>query len=95
MNDVFRSVSQIIANEPSLKKVRELLRNDEIMHKFFEIFPDLKNHVHPDKVTKGTLYIKVDNSVLRSELKFHDNEMLSKINEFFHEERIKKIRFFS
>jgi hypothetical protein len=95
MNDSFHSLSQIIAEDSKFKRVRELIWNDEIMSKFFLIFPDLKNHVQPDKVAKSTLYVKVENSVMRSELKFHDAEMIAKINAFFNEERIKKVRFFS
>jgi hypothetical protein len=95
MNDAFHSVSEIIAEDAKFKKVRELIWNDEILSKFFIIFPELKNYAQPEKIVKNTLYIKVENSVLRSELKFHDEEMLAKINGFFHQERIKKVRFFS
>jgi hypothetical protein len=95
MNESFHSLSQIITEDSKFKRVRELIWNDEIMSKFFLIFPDLMNHVMPDKVAKSTLYLKVENSVLRSELKFHDVEMIAKINAFFNEERIHKIRFFS
>jgi len=95
MSDAFHSLSEIITGDKKFKKVRELIWNDEIMSNFFLIFPDLWNHAQPDKVAKGTLYIKVENSVLRNELKFHDVEMIAKINSFFHEERIQKVRFFS
>ena len=95
MNESFHSISEIIITDSKFKRVRELIWNDEIMSQFFIIFPDLKNHVKPDKVAKSTLYLQVENSVLRSELKFHDVEMIAKINAFFNEERIHKIRFFS
>ena len=95
MNDDFRSVAEIIASEPGLKKVRELIRDDEVLDKFFQIFPHLQKYVLPEKISKKILYLKIENAVLRGELKFHDEEIIAKINSFFNEERIKRVRFFS
>ena len=45
------------------------------------------------KVDKKTLFLKVENSVWRSELKFSESIIVEKINKFFNEERIKFIKF--
>lgn len=87
------TIGEIIAREPSLKKVHELLLNAEVIEKFYDIFPGLRGQATPAKLEKKVLYITVDNSVLKGELKFHDAEIVEKINSFFQEERIKKIRF--
>ncbi len=89
------SLSDIIAKEPMLKKVHELLLNGEVIEKFYEIFPGLVGIATPAKFEKKVLYITVDYSVLKGELKFHDAEIVEKINGFFNEERVKKIRFSS
>jgi len=89
------SIGEIISREPSLKKVQELLLNGEVIEKFYEIFPGLRGIATPAKMEKKVLYITVDYSVLKGELKFHDAEIVEKINSFFNEERIKKIRFSS
>ena len=87
------SVGEIIATAPLLKKVHELLLNGEVIENFFAIFPGLQGIATPAKFEKKILYINVDYSVLKGELKFHDTEIVKKINEFFKEERVKKVRF--
>ncbi len=87
------SVGEIIAASPLLKKVHELILNGEVIENFFVIFPGLLGKATPAKFEKKILYINVDYSVLKGELKFHDTEIVKKINEYFKEERVKKVRF--
>ena len=63
------------------------------MDSFLEIFPDLVKVAKALKVDKKTLFLKVENSVWRSELKFSESVIIEKINTFFKEERIKYIKF--
>jgi hypothetical protein len=39
------------------------------------------------------LKLKVENPAWRSELRFKEKEIVEKINNYFHEERVKQIRF--
>ena len=93
MPEGFKSLEDILNTEPGLEKVRKLIKQSDVVLEFYEIFPDLKKLVIAVKVDKKILFLKVENSVLRSELKFKEVLMVGKINEYFNEERIKGIRF--
>jgi hypothetical protein len=93
MPEGFKSLEDILNTEPGLEKVRKLIKQSDVVLEFYEIFPDLKKLVKAVKVDKKILFLKVENSVLRSELKFKEVLMVGKINEYFNEERIKGIRF--
>jgi hypothetical protein len=49
--------------------------------------------VKPIKVDKKVLFINVENSIMRSELRFKEALIINKVNKYFNEERIKGIRF--
>jgi hypothetical protein len=55
----------------------------------------MKKVVKPVKVNRKVLMLMVENSVLRSELKFNEALIIEKINKFFNEERVKSVRFAS
>ncbi|MDR3609655.1 MAG: DUF721 domain-containing protein [Ignavibacteriaceae bacterium] len=93
MDKGFIKLSDIINNEPAFGGLRKRIKETEVIDGFFEIFPDLSKVVKPSRVDKKTLFLKVENSVWRSELKFSETRIIQKINEFFKEERIKHIKF--
>jgi hypothetical protein len=93
MNKGFLKLSDIINNEPGLKGFKNTIKDIEVFDSFNELFPDLKKIAKVSKFERKTLFLKVENSVWRSELKFRESVIIEKINSFFGEERIKHIKF--
>jgi len=85
-NDVFQENNE-------LKNFREYLKQGEILNSFEDSFPDLKNIAKPVKIEKLVLFLKVENSVWRSELKFRQKIIIDKMNEHFGEQVVKSLRF--
>lgn len=93
MPDRFRSLKDVFNQDPGLKKIRETVKSNDIVNDFKYIFPDLVKIVSSVKSNKNTLVIKVENPAWRQELKNKEESIISKINSFYNEERIKQIRF--
>jgi len=93
MDKGFVRLADIINNIPEFEGLRKRIKENEVLDSFLEIFPDLVKVAKALKVDKKTLFLKVENSVWRSELKFSESVIIEKINAFFKEERIKYIRF--
>ena len=93
MPDKFISLKEALYTNPGLANVRIAVKQSEVVEKFFLVFPELKKVVKPVNVKKKILMLKVESSVLRSEIKFNEVLMTEKINNFFKEERVKSIRF--
>ncbi len=93
MDNGFLKLSDIIDSQPEFEGLRKRIKETEVVENFFEIFPDLGKVAKAVKVDKKTLFLKVENSVWRSELKFSESIIVEKINTFFKEERIKFIKF--
>lgn len=93
MPDKFLSLKDIINTEPSLHGIREIIKRGDVVGKFYDIFPDLKNVVEPVKVEKSFIYLHVENSTWRSELKFREKALIEKINKYFNENIITKVKF--
>jgi hypothetical protein len=93
MPDNFKSIREIIADNPGLAGVRKTVKQSDVILEFFKIFPEMKKVVKPVKVYNKILFISVENSILRSELKFRESQLVSKVNKYFNEDRIKGIRF--
>jgi hypothetical protein len=93
MHDGFMSLSEIFDHEPALSGLRKIIKESDVVAKFPEIFPDLKKVAEAVKVEKRTIFLKVENSTWRSELKFREKIIVDKINGFFKEDRIKYVRF--
>ena len=89
----FVSIKEAFDNEPNLANVRKIVKQSEVVEKFYDIFPSLENIVLPKRVERETWLLNVENPTLRNELKFNEGLLMEKINKFFHEERIKSIRF--
>jgi hypothetical protein len=93
MDKGFLKLSDIVNSEPGLKGFRNTMKDIEVLDSFNELFPELIKVVRVSKVEKKTIFLKVENSVWRSELKFRESIIIEKINFFFGEERIKHVKF--
>jgi hypothetical protein len=93
MDKGFVKLSDIINTKSEFEGLRKKIKETEVVDGFLEIFPDLAKVAKALKVDKKILFLKVENSVWRSELKFSENIIVEKINTYFKEERIKLIKF--
>jgi hypothetical protein len=93
MDKGFVKLSDIINTKSEFEGLSKRIKEIEVLDGFIEIFPDLGKVAKVMKVDKKTLFLKVENSVWRSELKFSESVIIEKINKFFKEERIKFIKF--
>lgn len=93
MPKMFKNIADILNEDPGLAPIRKIIKQSDVVIMFYHIFPELKKVVKPLKVEKKILFITVENSILRSELKFQESLIVSKVNKYFKEERIKGIRF--
>lgn len=93
INSGFIKISDIINTRSEFDGLKKKLKETEVVDGFLEIFPDLGKVAKALKVEKKTLFLKVENSVWRNELKFSESVIIEKINMFFKEERIKFIKF--
>jgi len=95
MPDSFKSLGDVFRREPAFKNLREVVKSSDVVNDFYKIFPDLEKIASAQKVVKMVLKLRVENSNWRSEMKFREKEIIEKINKFYSEERVKKIRFSS
>jgi hypothetical protein len=91
----FVSIKEVFERDPKLSAVRKIIKQADVVEKFYEIFPDFEKIVFPKRVEKNILLLKVENPALRNELKFNEELLVKKINNFFHEDRVVSIRFVS
>jgi hypothetical protein len=95
VHNKFVSIKEAITTNPGLSNVRNIVMQSEVIENFFSVFPEMEKVVIPVRVNRKVLMLKVESSVLRSELKFNEALMVEKINKFFNEERVRSIRFAS
>ncbi len=93
MPNSFKSLKEIIETTPELKNIKFLMDDGDVVKDFREIFPELKSIVKATKCSKKVLTLKSDNPTLRNELKFREREIIEKINSFYKQERILRIKF--
>lgn len=89
----YKSIADVINSDDALKNIREFVKKVDVVEKFDAIFPDLKKIAKAVKVEKNVLFLSVENSVWRSELKFKQKIMIDKINAHFNETIIKSVKF--
>jgi hypothetical protein len=89
----FESLKDVFENHPGLSGVRKKVHEAEVVNDFLRIFPDMNKMIVPVKVEKKILYLRVENSVLKSEIKFNESVMVEKINRYFNDIRIEAVRF--
>ncbi len=88
-----KSISEVIDKENEFSSLREIVKNYDITEEFVRIFPELKLIAQAVKADKKILFLKVENSVWKSELNFMKNVMIEKINKYYKNEVIKSIKF--
>ncbi len=92
-NNKFVSLSEILNKDKSFAKLRKAVLQNDVINKFYIIFPHLKKTVKPLNVYKKTLYLEVENSVLKNELYLQRNLIVKKINNHFNHKIINDIKF--
>ena len=89
----FKTVEDILNTENEFANLRESLKNYRVVDEFEKIFPDLKIIAKAVRVEKNVLYLRVENSVWKSELNFNKNLIIDKINKYYNQSIIKTIKF--
>jgi hypothetical protein len=89
----FKTIEEVLNSEEEFSNLRESLKNYDIVNDFEKIFPELKLIAEPVKVEKQILFLRVENSVWKSELNLRKNLIAEKINRHFNKQVIKSIRF--
>ena len=89
----FRTIIDVIDKEKEFEKLRVSLQNYNVVEEFEKIFPELKLIAKAVKLEKQVLYLRVDNSVWKSELNFQKTILIEKINKHFNEVVIKSLKF--
>ncbi len=89
----FRSIEEIFKTETGLSNVRTFVKQADVILMFPKIFPELKQLVNAVKLEKQVLFLRVENSVWRSELKFRQKLIIERINNHCGENVVKSIKF--
>lgn len=89
----FRTIDDVLNKEAEFTNLRESLKNYNIVDEFEKIFPELKPIAQAIKVEKQILFLRVENSVWKSELNLRKNLIAEKINKHFNGLVIKTIKF--
>lgn len=89
----FRSLTEIIETEKDFENLNKSLKDYNVVNEFENIFPDLKPIAKAIKLEKQILFLKVENSVWKSELNFQKTALINKVNNYFKESVIKSIKF--
>ena len=93
MLDGFKSIKDIFNSEPGLKNIRSVINENDVVNDFIEILPDFVKVAKAIKIQNKILTLKVENAAWRNELKFKEKEIIEKINSYYGEERVNKIKF--
>ena len=93
MHNGFMSLSEIFNTDPALARVRNIVKESDVTIEFNKVFPDLEKVAIAVKVEKMVLILRVENSAWRNELKFKENIIVDKINNYFKETRINRVKF--
>ncbi|MDA3860640.1 MAG: DciA family protein, partial [Melioribacteraceae bacterium] len=94
-NKTFRSISDVLFKERDFKKLVTKAKEEEVVIRFSEIFPELSSIAQAVKFNHNILFLKVENSVWRSELNLKQTAIISKIKKSIKEISIDKIKFIS
>jgi len=92
-NKKFVSLTDVLTKDKAFSNLRKTVLQSDVISEFHNIFPHFNKTVKPVNVYKGTLYLEVENSVLKNELFLQRNLISKKINEHFHKNIIKNIKF--
>ena len=95
MPDNFRSISDVLLKEKEFSKIIAKAKEEEIVQKFSEIFPELNEIAKAVKFNRKVLFLRVENSVWKSELNLKQKAIISKIEKQFSNIHIDRIKFIS
>lgn len=95
MPNSFRSLSDVIYNEKAFNKIVNKAREQDVVRMFNKIFPELDNVAKAIKIDRKTLFLRVENSVWRSELNLRQDAIIKKIKNKLKKTDIEKIKFIS
>lgn len=93
MSSKIKTVGEIFKLDKAFEKVRQTALENDIVQNFSQIFPDLKMVVEAQKIVRGSLYLKVENSVWKSELNLRKHLIIERVNGSFGKDIIKRIKF--
>jgi hypothetical protein len=93
MHKGFMSLNEIFNTDPALARVRKIVKESDVSIEFNKIFPDLEKVAEAVRVEKTVLILRVENAAWRNELKFKENLIVNKINSYFKETRINRVKF--
>lgn len=93
MTNEFKSIADIINSTPELVHIKKIIEEKNIEQDFYKIFPELKLMVKSVRYSKNILKLSIENSALRTELKFRETEIIKKINDYYQNEKVKRIQF--
>lgn len=93
MPDGFKSIKDVFNSDPALKNIRNIIVENDVVNDFDKIFPEFVKVAKAKSVQYSTLTLKVENAAWRNELKFKEKEIIEKINSYYGQERINKIKF--
>ena len=93
MPEGFKSIKDVFNNDPALKNIRNVIVENDVVNDFEKIFPEFIKVAKAKSVQFATLTLKVENAAWRNELKFKEKEIIEKINSFYSQERINRIKF--
>jgi hypothetical protein len=93
MHNGEKLIGEVLGKAKEFEKLRNAVMENDAAEKFAEIFPELTPIAEAVKVKKGTLYLRVENSVWKNELNLKRNILIKRINEYLNTEIVKSIRF--
>ena len=91
----YRSISDVLFNEKEFSNIVTKAKEEEVVQKFSKIFPELDKIATAVKFNRNVLFLRVENSVWRSELNLKQTALISKIKNNFKNVEIDKIKFIS
>lgn len=89
----YLSVNDAIEKIPGLKYIKEALKTADVVIKFPEAIPELKDIAIARRFKDGILFLYVESSIWRNEINLNSDDIILRINIFLNEMRIKKIKF--
>ena len=89
----FKSLTEVIDKEEAFHNFRKSVKENSVVNEFGKIFPELTKTVVADNVHKGTLYLNIENSVMRNEIYLQKDLMIKKINNHFNQQLIVDVKF--
>ena len=89
MRSILSTIKHILRKHGLTEQLDEI----EIIGQYSKIFPDLISlHSRPLKLENGILFVKVDNGVIRHEMKLQETAMIQSINDKIKKNAVRKIR---